>query len=94
MTSLGGADDLGTIFKINTDGFGYATLHEFATGKGDGHLPFGGLTLAGATLFGATAQGGSSNAGVVFKIELGGSGYTLRRQFTGSHGDPYNVENT
>jgi uncharacterized repeat protein (TIGR03803 family) len=94
MTEQGGADNLGTIFKINTNGTGYATLHQFATGIGDGHLPFGGLTLAGSTLYGTTAQGGSSGAGTLFKIELNGSGYMLLHQFTGVQGDGRNIEHS
>jgi uncharacterized repeat protein (TIGR03803 family) len=93
MTEQGGAANLGTVFKIDTDGTGYARLHEFANGTGDGHLPFGGLTLAGSTLFGTTAQGGShNNAGTIFKIDINGANYALVREFTGVSGDGFNCE--
>jgi uncharacterized repeat protein (TIGR03803 family) len=94
-TTQGGADNLGTVFVMNTDGTGYARLHEFVTGPTDGHLPFAGLTLAGSSLYGVTAQGGNTNnAGTVFKIDLNGNNYVLLHQFTGIQGDGFNPENT
>jgi uncharacterized repeat protein (TIGR03803 family) len=96
VTEQGGTDNLGTIFKINTDSTGYAILHSFASGTSDGHLPIAGLTLAGSTLYGTTAQGGTSgnNAGTLFKIDLTGTGYMLLHSFTGIHGDGDNPEHT
>jgi len=94
-TEQGGSDNLGTIFKMNTNGTGYGKIHDFVTGPTDGHLPLTGLTLAGSTLYGVTAQGGNTNnAGTLFKIGLNGTGYVLLHQFTGIHGDGYNPEHT
>ncbi len=73
-------DDLGTIFKINTDGTGYQVLHNF-TGGTDGVEPVGSLTLSGATLYGTTC-GGTGNS-TVFKINTDGSGYHILHSFTG-----------
>jgi len=96
VAEQGGTDNLGTIFKIDTNGANYAKLHDFATGTSDGHLPLAGLTVAGSTLYGTTAQGGTSgnNAGTIFKIDLTGTGYMLLHSFTGIHGDGYNPEHT
>jgi uncharacterized repeat protein (TIGR03803 family) len=94
MTEEGGPDNLGTVFRINTDGTGYTVLHNFANSTDDGHLPFGALTALGSTLFGTTSQGGhNSNGGTVFKIDIGGSNYSLLHEF-GVHGDGYNPEKT
>jgi uncharacterized repeat protein (TIGR03803 family) len=38
MTPNGGAPDLGTVFKIHTDGTGFALLHVFTGGAGDGRM--------------------------------------------------------
>ena len=89
---LGGPDNLGVLFKVNTDGSGFTILHGFITGPTDGHLPIGGLTLAGSTLYGTTAQGGTtSNGGTLFKIEPNGTGYTILHSF-GAAGDGFNPE--
>ena len=39
MTSDGGASNRGTVFKLNTDGTGFALVHSFAGGTADGHPP-------------------------------------------------------
>lgn len=93
VCELGGPDNLGIIYQIDTGGTGFTVLHAFATGPTDGHLPFGGLTLSATTLYGVTAQGGNSNnAGTIFKIDINGSGYALLHQFSGVQGDGYNPE--
>jgi uncharacterized repeat protein (TIGR03803 family) len=74
----------GTVFKVNTDGSGYAVLRSF-TGS-DGAGPWAGLVLAGSTFYGTTFGGGSSNCGVVFKVNTDGSGYAVLKSFTGSDG--------
>ncbi|HEY5913455.1 MAG TPA: choice-of-anchor tandem repeat GloVer-containing protein [Verrucomicrobiae bacterium] len=63
----------GVVFKVNTDGSGYAVLKNF-TG-GDGANPDGALLLAATTLYGTTAGGGTyrpysgNGCGVVFSLE-------------------------
>jgi uncharacterized repeat protein (TIGR03803 family) len=70
MTAAGGADTLGTLFGLNTDGTGYNVMHSFAGGPNDGSDPFGDLTLLGSTLWGTTVQGGSFNDGVIFSFPI------------------------
>jgi uncharacterized repeat protein (TIGR03803 family) len=82
MTFLGGDNNRGTVFQMNTNGTGFALLHEFSAGA-DGAYPFGSLTLAGSTLYGVTSEGGSANDGIVFQIDLDGSGYSVLHTFTG-----------
>jgi len=55
MTNAGGAGAYGTIFRINTDGSGFAVLHSFA--YGEGASPHGSLTFAGGVLYGMTNTG-------------------------------------
>ncbi|MGA2865423.1 MAG: choice-of-anchor tandem repeat GloVer-containing protein [Verrucomicrobiota bacterium] len=84
-TEFGGSSSNGVVFKVNTDGSGYAVLKNF-TNRGDGAQPYAGLALAGSTLYGTTCFGGSSDDGVIFKMNTDGSGYTVLKNFTGSDG--------
>jgi uncharacterized repeat protein (TIGR03803 family) len=88
----GGSSNPGTVFKINTDGTGFTTLHSF-TGGGDGIAPFAGLILSGGTLFGTAYYGGSLGQGTVFKVNTDGTGFTNFYHFTGGSdgGDPRGV---
>lgn len=87
MTSEGGDNGIGVIFKINTDGSGFSLLHEFAGGADDGGWPYGDLTLSGANFYGMTSEGGDDNNGVIFKIGTDGSGFSLIHEFAGGAGD-------
>jgi uncharacterized repeat protein (TIGR03803 family) len=67
MTSGGGSNSTGTIFRMSPDGTDYAVVHHF--GGFDGAGPLGSLTLgADGRLYGMTSGGGSNNAGVVFSF--------------------------
>ncbi len=92
-TNLYGSDFRGTsgygaLFKLNADGSGFITLHDF-TGypASDGDRPVGALVLSGATLYGVTQYGGSLDGGTIFSIDTDGSNYTLLQNFTGANGD-------
>jgi len=92
MTSYGGASNKGTVFKINPDGSGFALLHSFAGGAGDGSNPDGSLIVSGGALYGMTKYGGASDLGAVFKINIDGSGYALIHSFAGGAGDGSNPD--
>jgi uncharacterized repeat protein (TIGR03803 family) len=62
-TSMGGGG--GTVFKINTDGTGYARLVQFTGGAS----PRGALVYSASTLYGATY------GGTVFKVNTNGTGF-------------------
>ena len=83
-TYYGGSSDFGTVFKLNTNGTGYAVLKSF-TGS-DGAHPEEGLVLNSGTLYGTTGWGGGLNKGVVFKVSTNGTGYMVLKSFTGSDG--------
>lgn len=82
MTVNGGANNLGTIFKIMPDGTGYVKLLDFA-GTTNGSNPWGSLITDGIYLYGTTFGGGSSSMGTVFKIKLDGTGYAKLLDFAG-----------
>ena len=78
-TYEGGANDRGTIFKINPNGT-VTTLHSFCSRSGcpDGEHPEAGLVQAtDGDFYGATAAGGPNRAGTVFKITASGRLTTL-----------------
>jgi uncharacterized repeat protein (TIGR03803 family) len=54
-TGSGGSSNCGTVFKLETDGTGFAVLKQFA--GSDGADPSG-LLLSGTTLYGTTHNGG------------------------------------
>ncbi len=88
MTDGGGANGMGSVFRINTDGSGYQTLASF-TGSGGanpGSYPVGGLVLSGSSLYGTTQQGGASGGGVLFSVNTDGSGFQDLVSFSGSNG--------
>ncbi|MDD5571548.1 MAG: T9SS type A sorting domain-containing protein [Bacteroidales bacterium] len=82
-TNVGGTNNKGVIFKINTDGTGYTKLLDF-DGTNNGGLPSGALLLSGGVLYGTTTQGGTLNLGVVYKINTDGTGYTKLLEFDGT----------
>jgi uncharacterized repeat protein (TIGR03803 family) len=81
----GGSSSQGTVFKINANGSGFATLHTF-NGTSDGANPSAGLILLSNALYGTTVHRASSNAGCVFKVGVSGVGFTNLYNFTGGTG--------
>lgn len=81
-TFSGGMTSDGTVFRIGTNGSGYAILWSF-TNSPDGADPDGDLVQgADGALYGTTRIGGSASAGTIFKIMPDGSGYTILHSFT------------
>ncbi|HXC03713.1 MAG TPA: choice-of-anchor tandem repeat GloVer-containing protein, partial [Bacteroidia bacterium] len=93
MTELGGALNIGTVFKLLPDGSGYTDLFDF--NGGNGREPMGGLISDGTYLYGMTNIGGVNDDGVVFKIRKDGTGYVHLADFNNAgnganpHGDLY-----
>lgn len=85
MTSAGGAQNLGTVFRVGTDGAGFSVLHSFS-GLTDGEYPYGSLTVVGDWLYGMTTSGGSFSKGTIFRIRPDGTGYSVVHEFSGANG--------
>ncbi len=88
MTVLGGANGIGNIFSVGTNGSNYQDLISF-TGTGgtaSGNVPFGSLILNGTTLYGMTYKGGGNGYGNVFSAGTNGSNYQDLVSFTGPSG--------
>lgn len=69
-TRLGGTFTSGTVFQINTDGTGYARVHDFQGGTFDGANPIDNVILVNGVLYGMTEAGGKCNLGVIFSVTL------------------------
>jgi uncharacterized repeat protein (TIGR03803 family) len=83
-TLLGGAANMGVVFKLATDGT-ETVLHSFSGGA-DGALPEADLMRIDDTLYGTTGSGGGTcNCGTVFKMSLNGT-ESILHSFKGSDG--------
>ncbi|MES2923614.1 MAG: choice-of-anchor tandem repeat GloVer-containing protein [Verrucomicrobiota bacterium] len=86
-TEQGGANNFGTVFKVNVGTGALTTLVDFtgngASNKGSG--PRAGLSNDGAGFFwGTTNQGGANGLGTVFKVNLATGVLTTLVEFTGN----------
>ncbi len=80
-TYTGGNGSFGTIYRLNTNGSGFTTLHHFTNGM-DGALPFGGLVVSGNKIYGVAEHGGSDHEGTVFRLNSDGTGFVTLHSFT------------
>ena len=85
---VGGTNGNGTVFKLNTNGTGFTTLHNFAATSGpfpytnsDGSWP-NAVIVSGNTLYGTALNGGRSGSGTVFAVNTDGTGFTNMHSFT------------
>jgi len=86
----GGKFGYGTVFKVNTNGMLFQTLHSFTALTGpysstnaDGAEPNAGLVLSGNTLYGTASEGGVWGHGTVFAVNTDGLGFTNLHSFNG-----------
>ena len=84
VTQMGGASNLGIVFRMNFDGTGFTNLHSFTGGLADGSTPYGSLVLSGSTLYGTTTGNGPGGGGqgIIFKIDTSGAGYSIVHAFS------------
>ena len=83
VTYTGGTNNEGVIFKIKSDGSGYANLFNFSR-TSTGGQPQCSLFSDGTYLYGTTVDGGINDRGVVFKFKLNSNGYSKMLEFAGS----------
>ena len=86
MTSVGGSDNFGTLFKILPNGTGYVKLLNFDSIT-NGRNPMGSVISDGTYLYGMTSGSGtnsSSNFGTIFKIKTDGTAYSRLLEFDGA----------
>lgn len=80
-----GLDEGGTVFRIDTDGSGFAILHHF--NKLSGMEPASGLAFSSNMLFGTAAQGGAGEAGTLFQLDILTGRYQVLHNFASSTND-------
>lgn len=90
-TSGGATNNGGTIFQINKNGSGFAVVHYLTVATNDGGNPSSGLLQASdGRLYGTSQSGGTAprgGDGVVFRMDLTGSNFTILHSFSGNDGD-------
>lgn len=84
MTSEGGVNGVGIVFKIMPDGSNYMKLLDFDIQNGK--TPRGTLICENGVLYGMTNKGGTGDYGVIFSINTDGTGYTKLLDFDGLTG--------
>jgi uncharacterized repeat protein (TIGR03803 family) len=80
-TSVGGTNQSGVVFAVDTNGSNFSILHAFSPLRSpptnyDGEWPSG-LAVSGTNLYGVTAGGGIYSAGTIFALSADGT--TFRR---------------
>ncbi|HWZ82509.1 MAG TPA: choice-of-anchor tandem repeat GloVer-containing protein, partial [Terriglobales bacterium] len=71
VASVGGANGLGTLFKVSTKGTGFAVLHDFGTATGDTPLSTP-LLHTNGKIYGIAFHGGSHTAyGAIYSFDAG-----------------------
>ena len=83
VTTSGGANGRGTVFKMSLDGADYSRHYSF-TGGTNGQNPSGLLLGLDGMFYGVTTQGGVSNVGVIYRLSFDGSNYSRLYEFLGT----------
>ncbi|MDA3893547.1 MAG: PKD domain-containing protein, partial [Salinivirgaceae bacterium] len=79
-TSVGGADDGGTLFEYDPGNSSFAVKHDFDTATGI--KPLGGLIEITDTLYGMTSAGGTNQLyGVIFEYAISTNNYVVKHDF-------------
>jgi uncharacterized repeat protein (TIGR03803 family) len=89
VTAVGSAAGTAAIFRINTDGSGYAALHSFPFLPSGAGNPFPSLVEGAASdggIYGIDETGGAANLGIVYRFNPDGSNFQIVREFKA--GDP------
>jgi hypothetical protein len=65
----------------------YSVLHNFSFGTSDGSSPIGGAAILGSKIYGTTSLWGSGRDGVLYSMNLDGTGYQVLHNFSGPDGN-------
>ncbi len=89
-TSAGGTGAGGTVFKIQMDGTGFATVHNFApmSGATSSTVFSTVLEASDGVLYGTTVTLGSTNGGTIYKVNKDGTGFSTLMILSSVHGIP------
>ncbi|HET6254975.1 MAG TPA: choice-of-anchor tandem repeat GloVer-containing protein [Puia sp.] len=85
-TTLGGANGVGVLYSMNTDGTNYQVLYNFQNSP-DGAEPYGKMIPGpGGKLYGATALGGSLGFGALYSWDTVAQAYSKLVDLDSVHG--------
>jgi uncharacterized repeat protein (TIGR03803 family) len=91
MTYQGGANDLGTVFKIDPTSGSELIFYSFNVGPDAAHPDAGLIQANDGNFYGTTTQGGTSGNGTIFKLTPSGT-ETVLSSFAGVGPDGYMPE--
>jgi len=77
----GGANDKGVLYKMNTNSTGFTIIHSFGD-TGDGSYLMSAPLLLNGVLYGTTYSGGANDKGIIYKVNIDGSNYTILHDFS------------
>ncbi len=78
----------GAVFRVNTDGTGYAVLKQYPFfWTSEERYPNGGLALSGSTVYGTTFGGSSWDQGTLFRVNTDGRAYEVLKRFAQNDGN-------
>jgi uncharacterized repeat protein (TIGR03803 family) len=88
----GGTNGSGALFEIQTNGTGFADVHDFGPqdnngDNADGTSPRAVMVVSGGAMYGDTRYGGTNGQGTVFKLNLDGTGFTNLYNFSDAEPD-------
>lgn len=84
-TNIGGVNNSGYVYSLNTDGTGFTILYNFIGGSYN--FPCGSLLYNNGVLYGMTSQGDgvTTSGGTIYKLNIDGSGYSILHSFTNNN---------
>jgi uncharacterized repeat protein (TIGR03803 family) len=82
-TYTGGNAQLGTAYRLSTDGSGFQVLEYLSS---DAYWPLSEPVISGEVLYATTSLDGSNAAGTIFQVGTDGSNFQVIKRFTGTDG--------
>lgn len=81
-TRAGGANDAGTVFRLNKSGTGFSIVRSFTTNANEGAFPLNSVIEGrDGRLYGRTCSGGTNDGNSIFRLNKDGSDYRLLHSF-------------
>jgi uncharacterized repeat protein (TIGR03803 family) len=86
--SGGGARQAGTVYRLATNGTGFAVVYRFTGNPGEARHPCGPLVEGSdGAIYGTTQYGGPAQMGTVYKVQKSGTAFEIVAQFGGIVGE-------
>jgi uncharacterized repeat protein (TIGR03803 family) len=85
-TYAGGASDLGTLFRVGTNGLEFQPLYEFSGADGSRPDDAALTEYSAGVFYGATSEGGQDGGGTLFRFDVASGQVTTIHPFAGAGG--------